>query len=86
MGGAKKQRTLDLQRGTVTAVSGSKVTVKSLDGFTASYTADTKTTVRKDKKKAAVADVKVNDRVRLTAVKSGSTLTLKHLGDAGPKK
>lgn len=96
VGGVKKQRTIDFQRGTVTAVSTSSVSVKSLDGFTASYAIGTKTKVHKatdkaksgaqDKAKAVIADVKVNDRVRVVALKDGSTLTLRSIGDRGPKK
>lgn len=85
VGGAKKQRVIDFQRGTVTTVGDGKLTVKSVDGFTATYTADAKTRVRKDKEKSAFADIRTGDRVRVIAVKDGSTLTLRSVGDRGPK-
>ncbi len=85
LGGAKKQRVIDFQRGTVTAVDGNTVTVKSVDGFTASYVAGPKTKVRKDKAPSTIAAVGVNDRVRVVALKTGTTDTLRLIGDHGPK-
>lgn len=86
LGGIKKQHTIDFQRGTITAVSAGTVSVKSIDGFTASYQTDAKTKVHKAKAKATVGDLKVNDRVRVVALKDGSKLTLRAIGDQGPKK
>ena len=85
LGGAKHQRVVDVQRGTVTAVTGSTVTVKSVDGFSATYQAGSKTKVRVDKKQSTISAVKVNDRVRVVGVKDGSTVTLRALGDRGAK-
>jgi hypothetical protein len=81
----KQHRVVDFQRGTVGAVSATSLTVTSKDGFEASYAVVPTTKVRKDKKPAAVGDVKTGDRVRVVAVKDGSTLQLKRVGDAGPK-
>src|ERR1700761_9267250 len=43
---------IDLQRGVVTAVDGSSVTVRSNDGYTQTYTLTPKTHVRKDEQKS----------------------------------
>ena len=85
LGGLKKQRTIEFQRGTITAVSAGRVSVKSIDGFTASYQTGAKTKVHKAKMKATIGDLEVNDRVRVVALKDGSTLTLRSIGDHGPK-
>ncbi len=79
-------KVLDVQRGTVSAVDAGTITVKSTDGFTATYTINPTTTVHKDKKAAQVSQIAVNDRVQLVAVKSGNTDTAQHIGDAGPAK
>jgi hypothetical protein len=83
--GGKQTRVVAFQRGTVDQVSATEVTVKSKDGFTATYRIDAKTKVKKDKKAAAIADVKAADRVRIVATKDGSTLTAKTIGDHGTK-
>lgn len=77
-------KVLDVQRGTVTGLKGGSITVRSTDGFTATYTTDQATKVRKDKKTAQVGQIAVNDRVRLVAVKSQTADTVQHIGDAGP--
>ncbi len=79
--GAKKQRVVDFQRGTVADVSASSITVKSVDGFSASYAVDAKTKVRHAKEKAAIGDVKTGDKVRVVALKNGSTLTATKIAD-----
>lgn len=83
---AKKDGVFDVQRGQVTEVSATSITVKSTDGFTATYLIDPATKVRKDKKAAAIADVKTGDRVQLLAAKNGPTDTVKRIGDHGPAK
>ncbi len=79
-------KVMDVQRGTVTAIDPGSITVKSTDGFTATYTIDPTTKVHKDKKEAPVSQVATNDRVVLTAVKAGNTTTAQRIGDAGPAK
>ena len=79
-------KVVDVQRGVVTAVNASSVTVKSTDGFSTTYTIDPTTKVHKDKKTAAVSQIATNDRVRVHAIKVGSTLTAQPVGDAGPAK
>lgn len=79
--GGKKARVVDVQRGTVKAVSGSSITVVSKDGFAATYVVDTETKVRQTKQQALIADVKTGDKVRVVAQKDGATLTAKRIAD-----
>jgi hypothetical protein len=55
----------DVQRGAVTATSPGSLTVRSRDGFTATYTTDASTRVRKDRAAAQLQQVAVGDRVGL---------------------
>jgi len=66
-------QTLDVQTGTVTAVSSSSLTVKSADGFSASYAVTGNTIV--DAKSAGIGSVKKGDKVFVTATVTGSTAT-----------
>ena len=66
-------QTLDVQNGTVTAVSASSVTVKSADGFSASYAVTANTVV--DAKSAGIGSVKTGDTIFVTATVSGSSAT-----------
>ena len=61
--------TLDTQLGTVSAVSSSSITLKSSDGFTATYSVDTNTLVNAGRD--GIADVKTGDTVHVVAVVSG---------------
>ena len=79
--GAKKHRVVDFQRGTVSAVSDSSVTVKSVDGFVGSYLVSPQTKVRVAKKPAGISDVSTGDRVRVVAVRDGQTLTATRVVD-----
>ncbi len=83
--GGKETRVVAFQRGTVEQVSATEIRVQSKDGFTATYAVNDETVVRKEKKVAAIADVKTADRVRVVAAKDGSTLTATTIGDHGPK-
>lgn len=80
-----KQRdvVLDVQRGKVTMVSPSSVTVNSVDGYTATYVVDTTTKVRKNKASATVGDVQTGDRVRVQADHNGMISTARRIVDAG---
>jgi len=60
-------KTLDTQRGVVTAVNAGSVTVKSTDGFTATYTLTPTTKVHKGKQTATTTHITTNDRVRILA-------------------
>ena len=79
--GGKKQRVVDFQRGTVSAVSASSITVLSTDSFSATYVVDAKTKVRHTREKAVIGDVKTGDTVRVVALKNGSTLTATTIAD-----
>ena len=59
-------RTMLVQSGEVTAVDGATFTVKSKDGWTATWTTTDETKVREGRQKAAVADISVGDKVRAT--------------------
>ncbi len=63
-------QTIDTQRGTVTGVSATSITVKSVDGFTASYTVSSTTLVHAQRD--GIASVKTGDEVGVTAIESGS--------------
>jgi Domain of unknown function (DUF5666) len=79
--GGKKHRVVDFQRGTVSEVSDTSITVKSTDGFSATYVVDTKTKVRHAKEQEAIGDVKNGDKVRVVGLKDGSTITAKRIAD-----
>jgi hypothetical protein len=66
-------QTVDVQRGTVTAVSSSSITVKSADGYTATYAVIGSTEV--NAQAAGIGTVKDGDTVELTATVSGGTAT-----------
>ena len=79
--GGKKHRVVDFQRGTVSAVSSTSISVTSVDGFAATYVVDSSTVVRHAKQVEAIGDVKTGDKVRVIATKDGSTLTARRIGD-----
>jgi hypothetical protein len=79
-------RTVDVQRGVVTAASPTSVTVRSTDGFTATYAFGPASKVRKQKAASQPSAVAVNDRVGLVAAKDAQGLTITALRDAGPAK
>jgi hypothetical protein len=76
-----KDEVVEFQTGTLTAVKGSVVTVKSADGFTADYTVDKTTRIVLNGTNGALSTLKTNDQVRVLAVKSGSTAVAKSLVD-----
>jgi hypothetical protein len=69
--------THDLQRGDITAVSATSLTMRSADGFTRTYVLDATTKVRIGKATAAAGDLKVGEKVRVRGVQAGSTWTAK---------
>lgn len=79
--GGKKHQVVDFQRGTVSEVSATSITVRSADGFSATYAVDAKTKVRHAKESATIADVKSGDKVRVVAIKDGSSTTAKRIAD-----
>jgi len=74
-----KYVTTDAQRGSITAVSPTSVTVRSADGFTATYAVNADTKIRKDGKDAAIGTVKVGDPVVVLAVKDPAGKTARGL-------
>lgn len=72
-------QTVDVQRGAVSAASASSVTVKSADGFTATYAVTSSTVV--DAKAAGIGSVKQGDTIFVTATVSGTTATAANIFD-----
>lgn len=68
-----KPVTVDVQRGSVTAVSPSSITLRSDDGFTATYTITQDTRVRINEKGATAAQVKTGDTAVVTAREDGDS-------------
>lgn len=81
--GGEKHRVVAFQRGVVQEVSATSLTVKSEDGFSATYVLNAETKVRKQGDKSTVSAIKKGDHVRVLALKDGSTLTAKAVGDRG---
>lgn len=77
---------LDIQRGQVTSVGATSVTVRSTDGFTVTYAISGTSTVRVQKKTSTIANVHTGDQVAVTALRNGNTDTIRRIADAGPAK
>ena len=75
----QKHRVIAFQRGTVAAVSATSLTVKSPDGYSATYLIKSETKVRQGREPGRLTDLSADDRVRVVAVKDGSTLTAKRI-------
>jgi hypothetical protein len=80
----KRHRVIDIQRGTVQAITPTSITVRSADGFVGTYTLDGQTKVRKDKKPSSINQVTTNDRVRVLATVNGPAATANRIADSGP--
>jgi hypothetical protein len=79
--GGHQQRVVVFQRGIVEAVIATSMTLRSEDGFTATYVLDSETRVRKQRQPATVSDIRTTDEVRVLATKDGSVLTAKLVRD-----
>ena len=77
----QQHRVIDVQRGKVQSVSANSITVRSTDGFTATYAIDNATKARKDKKAGTVSQLATGDQVLVFATKAGSTATAKRIID-----
>ncbi len=66
-------QTIDTQRGSVTAVSATSITVKSADGFTMTYQVVSSTNV--DAQRDGIGTVKTGHQVAVAATVSGGTAT-----------
>lgn len=64
-------KTVVVQRGTVTAVAATTVTVKSADGFTQSWTFGDKLRVVQDRKTATTASIKNGAEIGIAGAKDG---------------
>jgi Cu/Ag efflux protein CusF len=80
----KGTQVVDVQRGQVTAVSATSVTVRSKDGFSATYVVGSSSKVRAAKKAASISAVRTGDRVGVVAVRSGGVVTVRRLADPHP--
>jgi hypothetical protein len=79
-------QTVDTQRGSVTAVSATSITVKSSDGFSKTYQVSSDTIV--DAHRDGISSIKTGQQVAITATASGSTVTASNIIDmsAFPKE
>lgn len=75
--------TVDVQRGVVTAVTPTSITLRSRDGFTQTYALDASTTIRKDKQPATVGQIALGDHVGLRAQKEPQGLRATRIHDRG---
>ncbi len=71
----KGDKTLDVQRGQVTGISGDKVTVKSSDGYHVTWSLTDKTGVRSGKDKADRSALKKDVKVQVVGVRTSNTHT-----------
>jgi hypothetical protein len=69
-------RTVLIQRGQITADSGNKVTVKSGDSYTYTYTTDSHTKVRVGTQKSTADKLSTGDRVRVVSGSNGTALRI----------
>jgi hypothetical protein len=70
--------TIATQKGEVTAVSASSITVKSADGYTKTYTVNSDTKVNRDGK---IADITTGETVRIRATVADETATATSISD-----
>lgn len=77
---------VDLQRGVVASANSGQLTVRSADGFSATYVVDNSTKVHKGRKSGDISQVLANDRVTVVATKAGGTATATRISDIGPAK
>lgn len=71
----KQHRVVVFQRGPAEKASPTSLTLKSADGYTATYVLNADTKVRKDGEPATVADLEAGDRIRVVATRDGDKLT-----------
>jgi Cu/Ag efflux protein CusF len=71
----EQHRVVVFQRGPVEKVSDTSLTVKSADGYIATYVINADTKVRKSEDKASITEVKAGDKVLVVANKEGATLS-----------
>ncbi len=77
---ADGHQTVHIQRGTITAVSATAMTVKSRDAFTETWTIGADTKIRRERKPATASALKVGDWVRVIGPKSGTGAAARRIG------
>ena len=70
--GKDRVKTIVVQRGTITAVTSTSVSVKSTDGFTAVWTFGDPLRVVQDKKKVEASALKTGETIGVAGLQSGS--------------
>ena len=68
-------QTVDVQRGTVTAVNATTVTLKSTDGYTLTWTLGSPVRVIRDKAAASTDAVKTGEQIGVAGTRKGTTTT-----------
>ncbi len=72
-------QTVDIQQGTVTAVSSASITLKSADGFTKAYKVTSSTLV--NAQRSGIGSIKVGNKAVVSATQRGSTATASRITD-----
>jgi hypothetical protein len=75
-----------VQRGTITALDAGRMTVRSLDGWTGSWTLNDATHYRANGSRAAMSDLKVGDRVLVAGAGQDTSGVAQVVRDPGPAK
>ena len=82
----RQHRVVAFQRGPISKIDKTSVTVTSEDGFAATYVVDDQTKVRKGEGvDIPLSDLKAGDRVYVVALRDGSALTAKRVRLMKPK-
>lgn len=74
-------RVVDVQRGQVTSVSATSVTVRSGDGFTATYAVDSSSKIRVQHQTSNISTVHDGDHVTVVALRANGKATIRRLAD-----
>ena len=72
-------QTIDIQQGTVTAVSSTSITLKSADGFTKTYQVTSSTLV--NAQRSGIGSVKAGNKAAVSATQSGAAATATRITD-----
>ena len=72
------------QNGVISSISGSTMTVKSTDGYTATYTVDKTSRITLNGADGTLSKLSKNDQVRVLAVQTGSSNVAKMVLDGVP--
>lgn len=77
-------KTVDAQRGVVTAVSPSSISLKSADGYVGTYVVSSATKVHKGRTASTIGDVKVGDTAAVIADKANGVVTARSIAERDP--